>query len=77
MTNHLMSLILSPIRGKDWWECDLSLSFLRYVEPRSRGVIKRTRHDTALRELIVVKGWIVNFTGDRQPADIHTGYDCY
>ena len=42
----------------------MSLSFLRYEEPRSRGVIKlcgerereRTRYDTALRELIVVKG---------------------
>ena len=34
MANHL---ILSPIRGKDWWECDLSLSFLRYEEPRSKG----------------------------------------
>ena len=45
----------------------MSLSFLRYEKPLSRGVIKRTRHDTALRELIVVKGWIVNFTGDRQP----------
>ena len=59
--------LLSRIERKGLLGIWLSLKFLRSEEPRTWGVIKqrgvrRTRYDTTLRELIVVKGWIVNCT---------------
>ena len=73
----ISSSFWAVLRGRDWWEYDWVWSFLR---SRTWGVIKqRGEHATIqphVRELIVVKGWIVNCTGERQPADIHTDYDC-